>query len=154
MKDLKYKVATAEDVSFIAQVYRENIHALHGNDRTEQMWLSLLEQKDCIYYIVWADVPVAWFRLEQTEQTLWLDMLQVKPAFRRRGVGSYILSVTEAIARETGCAGVGIHTTEDNAAARGLYLSAGYEVTEIGPCTTADGIERVGYTFQKFLPRP
>lgn len=36
-----------------------------------------------------------------------------------------------------------------NLPARALYLSAGYTVTEIGPCTTADGIERVGYTFQK-----
>ena len=44
---------------------------------------------------------------------------------------------------------IGIHTTEDNLAARELYLSAGYELMEIGPCTTADGKERVGYTFQK-----
>ena len=44
---------------------------------------------------------------------------------------------------------IGIHTTKDNIIARALYLSAGYTVTEIGSCTTADGRERVGYTFQK-----
>ena len=46
---------------------------------------------------------------------------------------------------------IGIHTTQDNLAARSLYTSAGYTVTEIGPCTTGDGVERVGYTFQKEL---
>ena len=57
--------------------------------------------------------------------------------------------VIEKIAKESGYQKIGIHTTEDNTAARTLYLSAGYTVTEIGPCTTADGKERVGYTFQK-----
>ena len=59
------------------------------------------------------------------------------------------LSAAENIAREKGYKRIGIHTTEDNIIARALYLSAGYTVTEIGSCTTADGKERVGYTFQK-----
>ena len=78
-------------------------------------------------------------------------MLQVRPTFQRKGIGRYVLSVFETIAREKGFPGVGIHTTEDNAAARALYTAAGYTVTEIGPCTTADGVDRVGYTFQKQL---
>jgi ribosomal protein S18 acetylase RimI-like enzyme len=53
------------------------------------------------------------------------------------------------MAKERGISTVGVHTTEDNIAARGLYTWAGYTVTEIGPCTTADGVDRVGYTFQK-----
>jgi ribosomal protein S18 acetylase RimI-like enzyme len=76
-------------------------------------------------------------------------MLQVSKAHQRRGIGKYILSVVEAMAKERGISTVGIHTTEDNTAARGLYTWAGYTVTEIGPCTTADGVDRVGYTFQK-----
>ena len=78
-------------------------------------------------------------------------MLQVKPSHQRRGIGRYILSVVEAMAAERGCRKVGIHTTQDHTPARALYASAGYLVTEIGPCTTADGVDRVGYTFQKEL---
>lgn len=80
---------------------------------------------------------------------LWIGMIQVNPMYHRQGIGKYILSVTENTARKKGIQRIGIHTTEDNIAARALYLAAGYEVTEIGPCTTADGIERVGYTYQK-----
>ena len=76
-------------------------------------------------------------------------MLQVKPISHREGIGKFILSVIEEMAREEGFQKVGIHTTEDNIAARALYASAGYSVTEIGPCTTADSHERIGYTFQK-----
>ena len=35
-----------------------------------------------------------------------------------------------------------IHTTQDNAPAAALCDSAGYVLTETGPCTTADGAER------------
>lgn len=36
-----------------------------------------------------------------------------------------------------------------DASGKARVSSAGYAVTEIGPCTTADGAERVGYTFEK-----
>ena len=78
-------------------------------------------------------------------------MLQVNPTYHRKSVGKYILLVVEDIARKRGLKKVDIHTTEDNIAARALYLSADYLVTEIGPCTTADGKKRVGYTFQKVI---
>lgn len=80
---------------------------------------------------------------------MWIGMIQVKPIYQHKGIGKYILSVAEAIAKEKGYRNIGLHTTEDNIAARTLYLSVGYAVTEIGPCRTADGIERVGYTFRK-----
>lgn len=41
--------------------------------------------------------------------------------------------------------------TEDNLPAQALYRKAGYALIEVGPCTTADGKERVGYTFEKCL---
>ena len=148
---MEYRIASEKDIPFITEVYNENLESLHGVYRDEGRWQELLSDKSCAYYIVCKECPVAWFRLEAEDGLLWLGMLQVKPAFQGKGVGKYVLSVFEAIAREQGYAKVGIHTTEDNAAARGLYAWAGYAVTEIGPCTTADGIDRVGYTFQKEL---
>ena len=147
---MEYRIATEGDIPFITEVYNENLESLHGVYQDEGCWQELLSDKSCAYYIVWEDRPVAWFRLEAEDGLLWLGMLQVKPDFQRKGVGKYVLSVFEAIAKEQGYAKVGIHTTEDNAA-RALYSGAGYAVTEIGPCTTADGVDRVGYTFQKEL---
>lgn len=149
MDQLECSVATEKDIAFINEVYHENIAALHGTQRDHDTWKELLSADNTIYYIVYAAAPIAWLRIDLEEDALWLGMLQVKPTYQRKGIGRYILSVVETMAKERGIRKIGIHTTEDNAAARALYLSAGYEVTEIGPCTTADGAERVGYTFEK-----
>lgn len=147
--DLTCSVATEKDIVFINEVYHENIESLHGANRTQEAWKPLLEKPEHAYYIVSAEKAVAWFRTDVEDGGFWLGMLQVKPMYHRQGIGKYILSVAEAIAKEGGYKKLGIHTTEDNLAARALYLSAGYAVTEIGPCTTGDGKDRVGYTFCK-----
>lgn len=144
-------LATEKDIPFISEVYLENLAQLHGIPRSDETWKELLARKDTVYYIVYTEEPVAWFRLDREAEALWLGMLQVKPAHQRKGLGKYILSVFESIAGAQGIRKLGIHTTEDNLAARALYGSAGYSVTEIGPCTTADGMDRVGYTFEKGL---
>ena len=149
MEKLAYFPATEKDIAFINETYEENIDSLHGAHRDMDTWKKLLADKNSAYYVVYADRPVAWFRIDMEDGELWIGMLQVKPVYQRRGVGKYILSVAEDMAREKGCHKIGIHTTEDNTAARTLYLLAGYAITEIGPCTTADGKERVGYTLQK-----
>lgn len=146
---MRYSIATENDIPFISEVYAENMAALHGAPRTCETWKELLSDCNTIYYNVYTDAPVAWFRIDPEADTLWLGMLQVRPAYQRKGIGKYVLSVIENMAKEKGIQKIGIHTTQDNAAARALYASAGYTVTEIGPCTTADGVERVGYTFQK-----
>ena len=62
-----------------------------------------------------------------------------------------MIAAAEELARARGARSLGIHTTQDNLAAQGLYTACGYALTEIGPCTTADGVERIGYTFCKNL---
>lgn len=148
---MKYLLATEDNLGFICETYNENVERLHGVYRDIDAWKQLLMDEKSIYYIVCAQFPVAWFRVDFEADELWLGMLQVKPAYHRQGIGKFILSVVEEIAEKEGLKKIGIHTTEDNLPARGLYLSAGYEVTEIGPCTNADGEERVGYTFEKVL---
>ena len=151
MDKLLYRKATEEDIPFISRVYAENIAALHGIHKTYEKWKEHLSERDTIYYIVYDTAPVAWFRLDLEEDGLWLGMLQVSPQHHRKGIGRQILSFFEDMAKENGFRRVGIHTTEDNLAARALYTAAGYTLTEIGPCTTADGIDRVGYTFEKHI---
>ena len=153
MEKIKYLIATEKDIPLIGEIYEENMAALHGVARTQEVWKELLSNKNTTYYIVYAPIPVAWFRVDLEEGGFWLGMLQVKPKYQRKGIGKYILSVIEKMAKEKDCGQIGIHTTEDNTAARALYATAGYSVTEIGPCTTADGVGRTGYTYRKNIQR-
>ena len=148
MAAFTYRVATENDIALINEIYNENIDKLHGIRRTTEYWSEQLSCEERTYYVVAAD---AWFRIDIEDGQLWIGMLQVKPACQRKGIGRFVLTAAEELAKKGGYHTIGIHTTQDNTAARSLYASAGYKVTEIGPCTTADGIERVGYTFQKKL---
>jgi ribosomal protein S18 acetylase RimI-like enzyme len=94
---------------------------------------------------------VGWFRLDKEAEGLWLGMLQIRPDCQRRGVGRAVLAQAERLAAQWNYRSLGIHTTRDNEPAQGLYTACGYALTEIGPCTTADGVERIGYTFCKNL---
>ena len=151
MTKIRILPAAQWDIDFINAVYMENIEALHGAPRSRETWAGLLDQPDTIYYIVYTTEPVGWFRLDEEEGELWLGMLQIRPAFHRRGIGRAVLAQAERLAAQWNYCGLGIHTTQDNLATQGLYTACGYALTEIGPCTTADGVERIGYTFCKNL---
>ena len=148
---MEYRPATEGDLAFISNVYEQNIQSLHGNHRDLAAWKRIMADENTRYYIVCQKEAVAWFRIDFEDGGIWLGMLEVAPDYQRKGVGKYVLSVAENMARETGFSKIGVHTTEDNLPARALYTSAGYSVTEIGPCTTGDGASRVGYTFEKEL---
>ena len=102
MDKLVYSLATEKDIPFICKTYNENIDALHGLYRNEDVWQKLLADKDSAYYIVFADAPVAWFRTETEDGALWIGMLQVAPAYQRNGIGKYIISVVEKMAKAQG----------------------------------------------------
>lgn len=149
---MKYTVAAEKDLPFIMEVYNQNIEALHGNNRSNEVWRKLLSDTNSAYYIVYSENPVAWFRVDyNADDSLELGMLQVKPIYHHQGIGKFVLSTVESLAKEKGLKRVVIHTTEDNHIAQMLYSSSGYLLMEIGPCTTADGQKRVGYTYQKVI---
>ena len=102
MDKLVYFVATENDITFINETYHENMESLHGVHRNNDIWKKLISDKDSTYYIVNAQRPVAWFRIDIETEELWIGMLQVKPIYQRKGVGKYILSVAEDIAKEKG----------------------------------------------------
>ena len=149
VEGLSCVVADEKYLIFINEIYNENIDSLHGVSKSYDEWKKLIGETNAIYYIVSADEPVAWFRLDLMEDELWLGLLLVKPIYQRKGVGKYVLSLIESIAREKGLKKIGIHATEDNIAAKSLYLSSGYKIVETSECTTGDGKERMGYTFEK-----
>ena len=60
MKSLHYRPATEKDLPFLAQVYQQNIVALHGAVRSLEDWKSLFARKNHTHYIVSTEEPVAW----------------------------------------------------------------------------------------------
>lgn len=148
---LYFKTASEQDIPFISEVYNQNINALHGNNRSFEDWKKLISVNNSTYYIALSSEPVGWFRIDIDKEVLWLGMIQVKPRHQGKGVGKNILSFVENLAKDKQIHKIGIHTTEDNISARNLYISSGYSVSLIGKCTTADGIERIGYTFFKHI---
>ena len=149
---MNYRKATYQDLSFIIDTYNANINALHGEIRDYRIWEKLLDKEGVEYFIVYSDTNLGWFRLDYSE-VLELGMLQISPSHQREGVGRYIISVVEDIAKKKNYKEIIIHTTEDNVPAQKLYLSCGYELIEVGPCTTADGQERIGHTYKKEMQR-
>jgi ribosomal protein S18 acetylase RimI-like enzyme len=63
--------------------------------------------------------------------TLYVDALAVAPRFRRRGVARTLLAHAERQATATGLDGVSLDTGLHNAAARALYLAAGYRQRDL-----------------------
>ncbi|MDH7490566.1 MAG: GNAT family N-acetyltransferase [Anaerolineae bacterium] len=58
---------------------------------------------------------------------LFVDELFVHPAHRRKGVATALLDRVAAMGRELGLAGVRLLVRPENAAARALYMKAGFQ---------------------------
>lgn len=66
------------------------------------------------------------FSSVRTAKTWILNDLYVDAGARRRGVARALLDAATAFAREDGAAGISLETSRDNAAARALYIAAGW----------------------------
>ncbi len=144
------------DAEHISLLYRQNCAALHGRYIPLEEWRQCLSEDDPDeqnLLLRQGAAPVAWMRINGLDgvELAWLSMLVVSPAAQRQGVGTFAVRYAEAFVRARGFTRLGIHTTEDNLPARGLYTQCGYTVTEFGGCTTGDGAARKGYTFIKQL---
>ncbi|MGX5673897.1 N-acetyltransferase family protein [Thermomonas fusca] len=67
------------------------------------------------------------FSSVRTAKTWILNDLYVDAGARRQGVARALLDAAAAFAREDGAAGIALETSRDNAAARALYLAAGWQ---------------------------
>ncbi|MDN5780933.1 MAG: GNAT family N-acetyltransferase [Luteimonas sp.] len=67
------------------------------------------------------------FSSVRTTRTWILNDLYVDPVARRKGVARALLDATADFARNDGAAGICLETTRDNAGARALYRSAGWQ---------------------------
>lgn len=75
-------------------------------------------------------------------------MLVISTDYQHIGIGTYAVKFALDYFKSKGFNKVGIHTTEDNKSAHTCYMKCGFIVSEYGECTTADGLNRKGYTFE------
>lgn len=150
-----------KDIRFLTELLNnESIaSALHGERLSYDEWLDVYrkywkEDTDEKHFILlFEETPAGWFKINGLDGsgTAWLSMLAVAPDYQRRGLGSSAVAFFEKCISDRGFSSAGIHTTEDNSAAQGLYKKCGYEVTERSESVTGDGTKMMSYTFFKEL---
>jgi ribosomal protein S18 acetylase RimI-like enzyme len=101
------EVASAQFVEFPAPGHR--LHAIvDGGVRVGALWLG----------------PAA----NRSAEIEWIFSVEVLPEFRGRGYGKAAVRLAEEDARAHGAVELALNVFHDNATARGLYRSAGFEV--------------------------
>lgn len=138
----------------VSGLYGGNIEALHGGAISEEEWkefLSAGDNDEAHFLIYKGGFPAAWLKVNGLEsgETGWISMLAVDPMFHRQGVGSFAVKFAEDYLGLRKKERVCILTTEDNAAAKGLYEKCGYTVRENIVYKTGDEAERKGWLFEK-----
>lgn len=149
-------VETEKHCEALAKIYSRNIESLHGNDISLAEWEGFLSEKDAdeAHFLIYKSAfPAAWLKVNglDNNETGWISMLAVDPAFRKKGAGSFAVKFAENFLKLNGKKRVRICTTDDNKAAKGLYEKCGYIAAETRECKTGDGVKRKGVVFEKVL---
>lgn len=77
-------------------------------------------------------VGTVWIAVEDPNgQGAWIYDIEIAASHRGRGLGRALLMAAEEVVAVNGASSIGLNVFADNAAARGLYESSGYEVTSL-----------------------
>lgn len=128
---------------------------LHSERLTYEGWLDVYRKywkKDTDekhFILFYEETPAGWLKINGLDgnETAWLSMLAIAPEYQRKGLGLSAVAFFEKYISDRGFSSAGIHTTQDNSAAQGLYKKCGYEVTECSESVTGDGTKMMSYTF-------
>lgn len=137
MSDLSVRRATLDDVDAVAPLfdaYRQ-FYAQPSDIVRARDWLQArMSAGESVVLVAERDgVATGFVQLYpmyssvRTARTWILNDLFVDPAARRGGTARALLDAAAAFAREDGAAGISLETTRDNAPARALYRTAGWE---------------------------
>ena len=122
-------------------------HEIHPLDPSEidsvagVLGLARLHQGDGIYLVAWRDgEPLAHAHLALTDPPELQDV-EVRPEYRRRGIGSALTAHAEREARTRGFDRLRLGVSVDNAAAQALYRQCGYVDAGVTPKRVKGTIE-------------
>lgn len=148
-----------EKIPFVYELMSEpsNLSPLHTATITFEEWQkSFTEPKDTDEenFIVYKnDIPCAWLKLNglQNKDVAWISMLVVTDKYKHQGVGKFAVEFAFEYLHSKGFNQIGVQTTEDNNAAKNLYMKSGFSIVELKEFRTEDGINTNSYVMMKTL---
>lgn len=149
-----------EDVHYVASIMSEtsNIAALHSTYHSLSEWKCIFDENardaDEENFLICTDNDVcAWLKLNglQNKDTAWISMLVVADKYKHQGVGKFAVEFAFEYLHSKGFNQIGVQTTEDNNAAKNLYMKSGFSIAEIKKFKAEDGTNTNSYVILKTL---
>ncbi|MCS6936894.1 MAG: ribosomal protein S18-alanine N-acetyltransferase [Candidatus Bipolaricaulota bacterium] len=156
---LQLRPATREDLAAIWEIERASFSTPWPKEYLEQQLgegFVVLERAGQIagYAVIGIKIPSFFARLEQRTRALFshtplpepptvahLLNIAVAPAFRRQGLGRFLLQYALDYAHQLGASRIELEVRTDNSAAIALYRKFGFHVQEIVPNYYSDGAD-------------
>ena len=154
------KPLIADDVHYVASIMSEtsNITALHSTYHSLDEWKCIFEENaydaDEENFLICTDNDIcAWLKLNglRNEDTAWISMLVVTDKYKHQGVGKFAVKYAFEYLHSKGFNQIGVQTTEDNNAAKRLYMKSGFSIVELKEFRTEDGTNTNSYVMLKTL---
>jgi ribosomal-protein-alanine N-acetyltransferase len=130
MKLVVERLVTPLDLDHVVEIESASFH----NPTTREWYESELQRPDvCFIYVIRTDEhPVAGFcAFWKVVDQIHINNLAIRPAARRKGLGSRLLSVVLEEAARLGAESATLEVRRSNVAARRLYERAGFRVTGV-----------------------
>ena len=125
--DVKVRLATMADADEIAAMSRDYIeHGLRWSWRYKRIARAINDPETNVVVVGPQGTLAAFGIMSYSENDAHLLLLAVRPAARKRGIGSAILTWLEAVARAAGAQRIQVEARADNLEARNFYCIHGY----------------------------
>src|ERR1043166_5846955 len=131
---ITYRLATLRDASAIGSMSRDLIEAGLGWTWTPERVVKSMRYKDTVVLVGGALGRVAAFAIMHFgEDQAHLNLLAVRPAFRRTGIGTGLIEWLEKSLRVAGITTVYLELRESNVDGRRFYAALGFREIGIVP---------------------
>ena len=154
------KPLVVEDVHYVSSIMSEtsNITALHSTYLSLAEWKCIFDENACDSdeenFLICSDNNVcAWLKLNSllNADTAWISMLVVADKYKHQGVGKFAVEFAFEYLHSKGFNQIGVQTTEDNNAAKNLYIKSGFSIAELKEFRTEDSTKTNSYVMLKTL---
>lgn len=150
---------TISDIPFLTRLMndRQIKQTIHIGETDEAHWLDVYNNiwspdiYEENYIIRYDDAETGWLKLNgfDNKEIAWISMLAIAPEYQKKGIGSYAVDFACQLIKNRGFRRAGIHTHKENTAAQRCYAKCGFKITGINDGTDSDGVDRIGYSFEK-----
>lgn len=125
--DLEFRLARVADAGHLAAMSREFVESGLGWSWTPSRVAKHIRSKDSIVLVAKGERRIAGFAIMRFgEEEAHLDLLAVKPVYRREGVGRHLIEWLEESALTAGVSIIYLEVRAGNAGAQRFYENLGY----------------------------